>query len=329
MCYGYIYVRKHESYENSCKLGKTINIPDRDTQYATGELKRGLFVNVYQISIKKMDIIERLLQYEFKKYHVYYDAGIEFYDIEILNLIEPYFNTLNMEYKKLTMDEIDKLHRLSKIIKTLRKLKFNKIVKTKLFYVRDYQKKIIQFSKDEIEKNKKIYIELPTGGGKSFIVYNLFKELKSNFILIISPRKIINNQNVSDKYLKILKERYAIFNYSNDTNIENFLNIKGKKIIVCCTQSINKIYDYLKNIQNITIWFDEAHWCIEEYVKFLNNDKIFFWLKNTTNIIHRIFTSASPNKSIVLNNIDIFGMLYKEISVRNLYSSKLKNRLKD
>ena len=51
--YGYIYVRFHESYEkyNACKLGKTQNIPDRDTQYATGEIKRGYFEAVFEVPI--------------------------------------------------------------------------------------------------------------------------------------------------------------------------------------------------------------------------------------------------------------------------------------
>ena len=36
---GYIYVRNHPSYDvdDACKMGKAINIPERDTQYATGD----------------------------------------------------------------------------------------------------------------------------------------------------------------------------------------------------------------------------------------------------------------------------------------------------
>ena len=42
----YIYVRNHSSYDEyeGCKLGKTNNIPERDIQYATGEIKRGSFI---------------------------------------------------------------------------------------------------------------------------------------------------------------------------------------------------------------------------------------------------------------------------------------------
>lgn len=41
-----------------------------------------------------------------------------------------------------------------------------------------------------------MYIKLPKRG-KSYIVYNLFEYLKSDFIIIIAPRKIVNSQNIS------------------------------------------------------------------------------------------------------------------------------------
>ena len=87
MDYGYIYIRYHSSYYNACKLGKTINIPERDSHYATNEIKRGFFEQVYQVPIKVMNIIERYLQSEFSNFNIRYDGGIEFYDRKIINLI--------------------------------------------------------------------------------------------------------------------------------------------------------------------------------------------------------------------------------------------------
>jgi len=51
---GYIYIRNHPSYEleNVYKLGKASNIPERDSQYATGEIKRGYFEIIFEIPIK-------------------------------------------------------------------------------------------------------------------------------------------------------------------------------------------------------------------------------------------------------------------------------------
>lgn len=47
---GYIYTRNHPSYDvdDACKMGKALNIPERDSQYATGEIKRGYFSAVLQ-----------------------------------------------------------------------------------------------------------------------------------------------------------------------------------------------------------------------------------------------------------------------------------------
>jgi len=98
---GYIYVRNHPSYDvdDACKMGKSDNIPDRDSQYAIGEIKRGYFEVVFEVPIEKLGNVERLLQNEFRKLNVKYDAGTEFYNKKIITLIEPYLNTLRIKYK--------------------------------------------------------------------------------------------------------------------------------------------------------------------------------------------------------------------------------------
>ena len=315
---GYIYIRNHSSYDeyNACKMGKTNNIPDRDSQYATGEIKRGNFDIVFEVLLEQMSIIEESLQYEFRELNIRYDGGTEFYNKNIIVLIEPYLITHGIKYKKLTKQEINDLTRC---------VREKKISPQYIWNERDYQTNIINFSKNELLLNNKIYIELPTGGGKSYIVYNLFESLKSEFIIIISPRKIVNLQNISQKYLQILKENYITFNYSNDNNFDKFLELSNKKIVICCTQTVDKIYEkiLLSNITNITIWFDEAHWGVEDWVAKLSKDNleeknIEFWLSNNKNIKYRIFTSASPNKLKVLQKENIFGKLYSPIKIKEL-----------
>ncbi len=46
----------------------------RDTQYATGEIKRWYFEAVFEVPTEKMGIVERLLQNEFRELNVKYDA---------------------------------------------------------------------------------------------------------------------------------------------------------------------------------------------------------------------------------------------------------------
>ena len=339
---GYIYIRNHPSYDvdDACKMGKAINIQERDTQYATGEIKRGYFEVVFEVPIEKMGIVERLLQNEFRELNVKYDAGTEFYNKKIITLIEPYLITLGIKYRKLSKQEISDLVRCNRVRKTIKKINIQSLIhilkskRTNKQYIwteRDYQTNIINFSKNELLSQNKLYIELPTGGGKSYIVYKLFEYLKSEFIIIVSPRKIVNSQNISQKYLQILKDNYITFNYSTDNNFDEYLRLSNKKIVICCTQSISKIYESIlsNEIINITIWFDEAHWGIEEWIDNLKDDKISqFWLLNNRHIKYRIFTSASPNKPKILQNENIFGKMYSPIKVKELIDLNWLSKIK-
>ena len=339
---GYIYIRNHSSYdiEDACKIGKTSNIPERDIQYATGEIKRGYFEEVFEVPIEKMSIVERLIQYEFHELNIKYDAGTEFYNKKIITLIEPYLIILGIKYKKLSKQEISDMVRCNRVRKIFKKiniqslihiLKSKKINNQYIWNEREYQRTIINFSKIELLSKNKLYIELPTGGGKSYIVYSLFKYLKSEFIIIVSPRKIVNSQNISQKYLQILKDNYITFNFSSDTNLDEYLRLSNKKIIICCTQSINKIYEkiLLISVTNITVWFDEAHWGIEDWNDTLSdNINSQFWLLDNNYIKYRIFTSASPNKTIILQNENIFGKLYYPIKVKELIDLNWLSKIK-
>jgi hypothetical protein len=334
--FGYIYIREHTSYDNYnlCKLGKTMNIPERDSQYATSEIKRGKFSYVYEVNDKQLSIIERLLQYELKEYNIRYDGGTEFYDKIITEQIKDIFKKYRIEYRQLNDEDISNLMRHQRIRKILNKINIRNLInflktvrKNDInmynWKPREYQQEIINYCTNELLENNKIYIELPTGGGKSFIVYNLLRILQSEFIIIFSPRKIINSQNISFKYLQLLNKTFKVFDYSINNNIEDFIISNGNKILICCTQSVKKIYNFIKNISNISIWFDEAHWGIEEWINKLSDNLEFnYLLTDTINIKYKIFTSASPDKQLVNENINIFGKLYSPIKVNELIKLK-------
>ena len=65
-------------------------------------------------------------------------------------------------------------------------LKSKRINEQYIWNEREYQTTIINFSKNELLSQNKLYIELPTGGGKSYIVYNLFEYIKSEITKKIS-----------------------------------------------------------------------------------------------------------------------------------------------
>jgi hypothetical protein len=108
---GYIYIRNHISYDvfNACKLGKTLNLGKRDSQYSTSEIKRGHFYPVIEIDNTLLNKVEFDLQDYFYDRNIRFDGGIEFYDTSIKNDIECYFKEKNIKYKLLNKDEITNL----------------------------------------------------------------------------------------------------------------------------------------------------------------------------------------------------------------------------
>jgi len=345
----FLYVRKIHYITKKykvVKVGITNNIYERECTYKTGEYIPGYFSNLYKINYNRE---REHFDKEFKKITLCHNkiglddlgntGGTEFYDILIIDKIDNYLKNMKdiLNYKALSKDEIE-LNTREKNIDNIKLDEFGEFGELDEFgecfstqiceaicdkykwNMRDYQTKIIEYCSEQIKIKRKIYIELPTGGGKSYIVYNIFKKINPDLILIISPRKIVNAQNINDNYLSILKQEYDVFNYSEDTNFEDFLKHKNKKIIVCCTQSILNAYKTIidNDIINISVWFDEAHWGIEEWVNNLDNSNIKSLLLEDTYINERIFTSASPNKDIVNNHKNIFGELYSPIKVKEL-----------
>ena len=194
MNYGYIYVRNHFSYGDTRKLGKTISIPERDSQYATCELNRGYFESVYAIPIKKLGIIERLLQYTFSNLHVKYDGGNEFYNKEIIECIEPYLISIGIEYKKLSRDDINNLTRINRVKETLKKINIKELInllKSIVYIPRDYQTTIVNKSLLYFQENHKGILVLICGVGKTLISLWIAQKLKSSSILIGVPNKLL------------------------------------------------------------------------------------------------------------------------------------------
>ena len=312
----YIYVRDHESYEkyNVCKVGKTINIVNRNDTYITGEFIPGKFILILQIINYDLDKLDIEIKERFKEYNKYRcGGGTEFYDIAIKDNLEDYLIKCQIKYIILTDEDINELKRKEREAK----------IKSE-YQIRYYQQIIINYIIIALEKFNKIYLELATGGGKSFIVYNILNKFKPDTIIIFSPRININEQNTSKKYLSLLNNEYLVYNCSERNDFDKFKleceEQNKRMIIVACSQnSHKKVYDLINNynLDDIFIWFDEAHHTIEEWVNKKNNPISKFFLESNK-INKRVFTSASPNKIHVEQNKDIFGELYTPIKVKEL-----------
>ena len=261
---GYIYVRNHPSYDvnDACKMGKANNIPERDTQYATGEIKRGYFEAVFEIPIEIMGHVERLLQYEFRELNVKYDAGTEFYNKKIITLIEPYLITLGIKYKNLSKQEISDLVRCNRVRKTIKKINIQSLIhilKSKrtnnqiVSYIpRNYQSIIIERSVKHFQQYDKGMLVLMCGVGKTLISLWVTQKLNSNTILIGVPNTLLLKQ-----WKKVICELldvtpFIVSDGVDTQDIMRYLENNQKKCIIITTySSAHKVYDATNNLNFI------------------------------------------------------------------------------
>lgn len=337
---GYIYLRRHDSYDthNLYKLGRTTNFLNRDSIYSTGEYIRGKFIFGLEILNDNSDnindlFVEKLLQRTFKKYHRINDGGTEFYDKQIKDEIIPFLSKTNIKFKVLTEEEIndinmtiqrqnliDKLNKNINLMKLLRMRKNKNLSKENIFrneIQAEYLKDIIS----ELKLNSRVFIKAPTGFGKTHIFYKTISSLKSDKILIFTPRLLLNRQIVEEKYSKYIKnEYYNIHHFSDSSKKEKLLiNIKksnDKFILTSCYQSRDKLLELLEELK-ITfdlIIFDEAH--------FINGwDDSKFIIDNTITK-NRIFASATPTDEIK-NKPHLYGKIIEKVKVYELINHEI------
>jgi superfamily II DNA or RNA helicase len=328
---GYIYVRNHTSYDiyEVCKMGKANNIPERDTQYATGEIKRGYFEAVFEVPIKQMGIIERLLQNKFCELHVKYDAGTEFYNKKIITLIEPYLITLRIKYKNLSKQEISDLLRCNRVKKTIKKINIQLLIHTlkskrtnkepDSYIPRNDQTVIIRKSVIHFQQHDKGMLVLVCGIGKTLISLWITQELNSNTILIGVPNKLLLKQWKEIICVLFQYVPYLIVLGGVDTeDIVIFLKNNQKKCIVITTySSVHKVYTAT---QNVCFAFDmkindECHHLTTNNMRLTHTTKKYIQMLNIPSVKHLSLTatikqleSIRDDGVVVSNdNIEYFG----------------------
>ena len=267
---GYIYVRNHPSYyvHDACKMGKANNIPERDTQYATGEINRGYFEAVFEVPYRKVESIERLLQKEFRDLNIKYDAGSEFYNKKVITLIEPFLITLGIKYRVLTMKEISDLLRCNRVRKTINKINVKSLIQTlksmnKQYVPRKDQTIIIEKSVKHFQQHDKGMLVLMCGVGKTLISLWITQELNTNTIVIGVPNLLLLKQ--WEDVICVLFESVPFLTVSNGVDTEHithFLEKNQKKCIVITTySSAHKVYTATQNIRFVFGMkiYDEVH----------------------------------------------------------------------
>jgi len=328
---GYIYVRNHPSYDvdDACKMGKSDNIPNRDSQYAIGEIKRGYFEVVFEVPIEKLGNVERLLQNEFRKLNVKYDAGTEFYNKKIITLIEPYLITLGIKYRKLSKQEISDLERRNRVRKTMKKLNIQSLIhilkskrtnKQIVSYIpRNDQTIIIENSVIHFQQYDRGMLVLMCGVGKTLISLWITQELNSNTILIGVPNKLLLKQ--WEEVICVLFQSIPYLIMSGGVDIETvmrFLENNQKKCIVITTySSAHKVYTATQATRFVFGMkiLDEVHHLTTNNMRLAHTTKKYIQMLNIPSIKQLSLTatlkqleSMCDDGIVVSNdNVEYFG----------------------
>jgi len=129
---GLIYIRDNElcRFKNIIKLGITSSIKNRNDSYLTYEHEWGEFILVIEVELDKLKMVDNYMKVYFKKYNNYKGYGTEYYDRDIIQLVEPYLRAMNIEYKVLSDNEINFMERKLRfnVIKTKNKKKYKNII---------------------------------------------------------------------------------------------------------------------------------------------------------------------------------------------------------
>ena len=328
---GYIYIRNHSSYNvyDACKMGMTMNIPERDTLYATGEIQRGYFELVLEVPIKNMGIIERILQNEFRKLNIKYDAGTEFYNKKIITLIEPYLITIGIKYRKLSIKEVSDLIRCNRVRNTIKKINIKSLIHTLkskstntqvVSYIpRNDQKIIIGKSIIHFQQYDKGMLVLMCGVGKTLISLWITQEINTNTILIGVPNKLLLKQWKEVICVLFPSVKYLIVSGNVDVEkIMRFLeNIQKKCIVITTYSSAHKVYTATQNrgfVFDMKI-LDEVHHLTTNNMRLAHTAKKFIQMLNIPSVKQLSLTatlkyleSMSDDGAVVSNdNVEYFG----------------------
>jgi len=314
--YFYIQDNKDWNYENKVKFGIA---DDYKSRLKTDQHSyKSEFISLYSYEInekyklnyKEIDnIISKQRREDFKNFilniypSIHFDnlfkikdflinhgGGTEFINKDGIELLEKIllndFEKLGIIIRKIPKEEWNIIDDDDETILKETISDHNKIIFPIQDNIRDYQEIIINDALLNIKKDNRVYISLATGGGKSFISYTILNELLSSTIIILTPRINICEQNIKGKYLKLLSNTYDIY----DKDKLEMINRDNNNLICCCINSYKKVVDIIKNkdLRNIAIWFDEAHYGIDNWIINDNSDERMFLLKDNEFIKYRL-----------------------------------------
>ena len=151
--------------------------------------------------------------------------------------------------------------------------------------------------------------------------------MKFNRILFLTPRILLNQQIVEDKYSSYIKDdNYKIIHFSDLDNsskeekIKKYSKNNRKIIMTSCYQSGNRLLEYIKKYKFLfdLIIFDEAHFI----TSWADAENISEFLTNNNICNYRLFGSATPTDDIELQPL-VYGKVIEKVIVYELINQEL------
>ncbi len=330
------------------KIGSTQYIKARMKVYQTGFHYPVPLECYYKIN-KNCYEIDEMIKLHFDTHRIINKgiiSGTEFYDASYLTLarLEIFFKENNIIFTRYENNEI--INELNKPLNETEEDNIYTENKNKKKYknmkessLRDkLQNQYLDEINNQLLQYKKCFIKAPTGFGKTHLYYKNIHQMKYNKILFLTPRILLNEQIVEDKYSYYIKhDKYNIIHYSNLPSSEKKNKIKkiaktnNKLIMTCCYQSCKKLLKYIKkyNLFFDIIIFDEAHFItswIETNYSSDTSDEIELslnsYLSDDTICEYKLFGSATPTDEIE-NNKKYFGQIIEKVKVYELIKNEL------
>jgi superfamily II DNA or RNA helicase len=327
---GYIYVRQNIYYDmhNAYKIGKASNIPERDSQYATGEIERGKFVAVYEVLKKQMGFIEKAIHYNFKENQVYINGGTEFFAKEVLEKIEIFLIQQNIVYRELKRNEIESLTRTNRLRETFKKIDKKKLIellRKNEINPRPYQEVIIKNSVKYFEEKEKGILVLMCGVGKTLISLFIAKKLKSKSIVVGVPNCLLLNQ--WEEVIKKMYEGYPVLVVASGVSIVEISDfvLKNEKFVILTTYSSSFKIENASRTNNYTFdlkILDEVHHLTSKNMEAAQTQKSFVQILNVKSRKQLSLTATlkylegEEKQKVVSNeNVEIFGEVIEKRSL--------------
>ena len=302
---GTIYFRDNVWYkmENVIKMGIASFARDRANTYITGEVERGEYVSVIEIPLDKMRVIDKCLKNYFKEYNVYKGGGTEFYNRIIIDLIEPYLKTLNIDYKVLTKEEInlmnrcDRMRNIDSVKRIINQINIKNIIqkyKDKGLKVKPnkQQQYILENIESFFDKNKIGKIVWACGLGKALLSVLIVHLLKFKSVLIGVPSNHLQKQ-IKNEILKIFPNKDNILFVGGDDN--EIKSTTDKKHII-------RFLDYDTEPKFIIATYHSCHYLLDINFDFKAGDEAhhLVGIEREENRGFRLFHKINSSKTLFM-----------------------------